>query len=54
VPESKFTRTRSGIGGEEYFVAEFKLEATFAGGEINWKIIFDGREFGVATVSYDK
>ncbi|KAH8659361.1 hypothetical protein BGZ60DRAFT_382721 [Tricladium varicosporioides] len=54
VPDSKFTRTRSGINGEEFFVAEVKLEATFSGGEIDWKIFFDREEYGTATVSYDK
>ncbi len=47
-------RARSGLGQEEYFIAEFKLEATFAGGIIDWKLIFDGKEYGSVTVSYDK
>ena len=54
VPESKFMRARSGLGQEEYFIAEFKLEATFSGGWINWKLIFDGKDYGVVSVSYDQ
>lgn len=54
VPDSKFARARSGLGGEEYFIAEFKLEATFVGGMIDWKFIFDGQEYGSVSVSYDK
>lgn len=54
VPEYKFVRARSGLGGEEFLIAEFKLEATYAGGNIDWKFIFDGKEYGSVTVSYDK
>lgn len=54
VPDSKFTRARSGLAGEEYFIAEFKLEATFVGGMIDWKFIFDGKDYGSVSVSYDK
>lgn len=54
MPESKFTRARSGPQGEEYFIAEFKLEATFVGGMIDWKFIFDGKDYGSVSVSYDK
>ncbi|ORY18798.1 hypothetical protein BCR34DRAFT_472752 [Clohesyomyces aquaticus] len=54
VPESKFTRARSGLGAEEFLIAEFKLEATFEGGNIDWKFIFDGKEYGSVSVSYDK
>lgn len=54
IPDYKFTKSRSGLNGEEYFVAELELQATFQGGEINWKLIFDGEEYGSAIVSYDK
>lgn len=54
MPDSKFTKSRSGVNGEEYYVAELQLEATFSGGEIHWKIVFDREEYGIATVSYDK
>ena len=54
VPESKFTRARAGISGEEFFIAEFKLEATFVGGMIDWQFIFDGKAYGSVSVSYDK
>jgi hypothetical protein len=54
VPESKFTRARAGLSGEEYFIAEFKLEATFSGGMIEWNFIFDGKSYGSVSVSYDK
>ena len=54
IPDSKFTRARSGVNGEEYFTAELELEATFSGGEIHWKLIFDRQDHGLATVSYDK
>lgn len=35
-------------------IAEFKLEATFSGGNIDWKFIFDGKEYASVSVSYDK
>ncbi|KAF2463990.1 actin-like ATPase domain-containing protein [Lindgomyces ingoldianus] len=54
VPESKFARARSGLGAEEFLIAEFKLQATLCGGNIDWKFIFDGKEYGTVSVSYDK
>jgi len=53
VPDHKFMRARSGIKGEEFFIAEFKLEATFLGGNVDWKFIFDGKEYGSVSTSYD-
>jgi hypothetical protein len=53
VPDSKFVRARAGISGEEFFIAEFKLEATFTGGMIDWHFIFDGKSYGSVSVSYD-
>lgn len=41
------------LDGEEHFIAEFKLEAKFIGGEITWKFIFDGKEYGNVKVSYN-
>ncbi|KUJ23235.1 uncharacterized protein LY89DRAFT_574266 [Mollisia scopiformis] len=52
VPDSKFPRCRSGLNSEEYMVAEFKLEATFADDRINWKVIFHGKEYGATSISY--
>ncbi len=46
-------KARSGLGQEEYLIAEFKLEATFVGGMIDWKLIFDGKAYGTVTVTYD-
>jgi hypothetical protein len=40
--------------GEEYWDVEFKLEATFSGGEISWKLLYKGRPIGETTVSYDE
>lgn len=54
VPESKFVKCRSGLGGEEYFVAEFTLEATMLGAEIKWAFIFDGKLYSSVTVDYSK
>jgi hypothetical protein len=54
VPESKFARARSGLDGEEFLVAEIKLQATFVAGMINWVFIFDGKEYGSVSVSYDQ
>jgi hypothetical protein len=54
VPEHKFMKARSGLGQEEYFIAEFKLEATFSGSVLDWKFIFDGQEYAAVSVSYDK
>jgi hypothetical protein len=54
VPESKFMRARAGLNGEEFMVAEFKLEAKFVGGMIDWQFIFDGQSYGSVAVSYDK
>ena len=47
-------RARSGLDGEEYFIAEFKLEATFVSSIISWNLIFDGKDYGSVQVSYDK
>jgi hypothetical protein len=46
-------KVRSGLNQEEYYVAEFKLEATFIGGTIEWKLIFDGKEYSSVSVNYD-
>ena len=46
-------KARSGLNQEEYYIAEFKLEATFIGGMIEWKLIFDGKAYGSVSVSYD-
>jgi hypothetical protein len=54
VPESKFMRARTGLSGDDFFIAEFKLEATFVGGMIDWQFIFDGKAYGSVSVSYDK
>jgi hypothetical protein len=52
MPKSKFMKA-SGFGQEEYYIAEFKLEATFMGGMIEWKLLFDGKEYGSVSTSYD-
>jgi hypothetical protein len=54
VPEHKFMKARSGPTGEEYYMAELKLEATFVGGNLDWKFIFDGKVYSSISVSYDK
>lgn len=54
VPLSKFTRNRTGLNAKEYYSAEFKLQATFVGGNIEWSFIFDGKSYGAVNVSYDK
>jgi hypothetical protein len=53
VPEHKFMKLRNGIRGEEYWLAEFKLEAKFVGGRITWSFIFDGQEYSNVDVSYN-
>jgi len=45
-------KMRSGIG-EEHLVAEFRLEAKYAGGNISWRMIFDGKEYSSVNVSYN-
>ena len=46
-------KARSGLSQEEYYIAEFKLEVTFLGGMTEWKLVFDGKEYGSVSVSYE-
>jgi hypothetical protein len=46
-------KARSGLSQEEYYIAEFKLEATFLGGMIEWKLVFDDKEYASISVKYD-
>ncbi|KAM7198281.1 hypothetical protein V8F33_005072 [Rhypophila sp. PSN 637] len=54
VPLSSFPKSRSATTGREYYEVDFKLEATFLGGEITWKLLYKGREYGSTSVSYDE
>lgn len=53
VPDHKFMKLRNGVNGEEYWMAEFRLEAKFMAGIITWSFIFDGQEYGNVSVSYN-
>jgi hypothetical protein len=53
VPDHKFMKLRNSIKGEEYWLAEFKLEAKFCGGVTTWSFIFDGTEYSNVEVSYN-
>jgi hypothetical protein len=53
VPLSRFTKSRTGLVGPEYYSAEFKLQAEFVGGNIEWSFIFNGNSYASVNVSYD-
>ena len=44
---------RSAATGEEFYEIDFRLVATFQGGTIYWKLIFQGKEYGSTTISYE-
>lgn len=46
-------KARSGLTQEEYYIAEFKLEATYVGGTIDWKLVFDDKEYASVSINYD-
>lgn len=54
VPLTKFIKTRTGLKGQEYYVAVFDLVMTFSGGMIEWSFVFDGKSYGSVSVSYDQ
>lgn len=54
IPVSRFPRSRNPKTGKEYFEVEFKLRATFQGGNITWQLMYEGQEWGSTTVSYDE
>ncbi|KAH8898759.1 actin-like ATPase domain-containing protein [Thozetella sp. PMI_491] len=53
IPVSRFPRMRNPKTGQEYYEVDFKLEARFVGGELTWRLLFEGKEWGSTTVSYD-
>ncbi|KAH0564764.1 hypothetical protein GP486_001847 [Trichoglossum hirsutum] len=53
VPESKFMRARTRLGGEEYFVAEFKIELLVDNSRLKFFLVFDGEEYGSAVPNFD-
>ncbi len=53
IPVHKFPRARNRETGEDYYEVDFKLEARFRAGEIAWRLLFKGQEWGSTTVSYD-
>ncbi len=53
IPVSKFPRMRNPKTGKAYFEVDFQLEANFKGGELNWRLLWKGQEWGCTTVSFD-
>ncbi|KAI9764517.1 MAG: hypothetical protein M1839_005887 [Geoglossum umbratile] len=53
VPESKFTRARARPGGDEFFVAEFKIEILVDNSKLKFFLIFDGEEYGSVEPNFD-
>ncbi|CAM1509097.1 Fc.00g028360.m01.CDS01 [Cosmosporella sp. VM-42] len=54
IPVQRFPKSRNPKTGEEYFEVEFKLEAHFKGsGEIVWRMLYKGQEWGSTTVTYE-
>ncbi len=53
IPLSRFPKSRNPRTGKEYYEVEFKLQAKFQGGNITWRLLYEGQEWGSTTVSYD-
>ncbi len=51
---SKFPRMRNPKTGKDYFEVDFQLEARFKGGELSWRLLWKGQEWGCTTVSFDE
>lgn len=43
----------NGVKGEEYWMAEFRLEAKFVGDTIRWSFFFNGKEYANVEVNYN-
>lgn len=54
IPVSQFARMKNRRTGKDYFEVDFKLEARFQGGELVWRLLWKGKEWGSTTVSYDE
>ncbi|RPA89023.1 actin-like ATPase domain-containing protein [Choiromyces venosus 120613-1] len=53
VPESKFHQARRGIGGEMFYIAEFKIEIIAHGANLKFFLTFEGQEYGSVSANYD-
>ncbi|KAK3378944.1 hypothetical protein B0T24DRAFT_663235 [Lasiosphaeria ovina] len=54
VPLSTFPKSMSPVTGREYYEIDFKLEATFRADDIEWRLMYRGKEYGKTTVTYDQ
>ncbi|KAK3899799.1 hypothetical protein C8A05DRAFT_46227 [Staphylotrichum tortipilum] len=54
IPVSYFPRMKNKKTGKEYFEVDFELEARFQGGELTWRLMWEDKEWGSTTVSYDE
>lgn len=53
VPESKFHQARRGLGGEMFYIAEFKIEIIAHGANLKFFLTFEGQEYGSVSANYD-
>ncbi|KAK3358272.1 hypothetical protein B0T24DRAFT_139256, partial [Lasiosphaeria ovina] len=53
IPDSALLRCRDATTGKEYFEVDFKLEATMGATELTWRLLYNGKEYGSTSVSYD-
>jgi hypothetical protein len=53
IPLSRFPKTTNRLTGKEYYEISFRLEATFKDAQITWRLLYEGKEYGSTTVSYN-
>jgi len=54
IPLGRFPKSTNPRTGKEYYEVDFTLQARFQGGEITWRLLYQGQEWGSTTVSYDE
>ncbi|KAL8366624.1 hypothetical protein RB595_010473 [Gaeumannomyces hyphopodioides] len=53
IPVETFEKELNFLTGIPYYEASIELEARFQGGNITWRCLYQGREVGSTTVTYD-
>lgn len=53
IPVGQFKRLKNRKTGKDYFEVDVELQARFQGGDLTWRMMWKGKEWGSTTVSYD-
>ena len=53
VPASKFIRAKSRKGGEEFYIASFKIELLVDNSTLKFFLMFDGEEYGSVVPNFE-